>query len=69
VCSKVPDQDGVVLGMPKFGSVRFSRLFLRTANLNLMVGRGWVEPRTRTDRTGFTKFSSGLNRVRTLEPM
>jgi hypothetical protein len=53
------------LGMPKFGSVRFSETFLRTANLNLLVGRERVEPRTRTDRTRFGRFGSGSNRVRT----
>jgi hypothetical protein len=55
--------------MPKFGSVRFSETFLRTANLNLMVGKERAEPRTRTDRTGFGRFGSGSNQVRTLEPM
>jgi hypothetical protein len=57
------------IGMPKFSSVRFSETFLRTANLNLIVGKERAEPRTRTDRTRFGRFSSGSNRVQTLEPM
>jgi hypothetical protein len=65
---RFPDDHQPLLGMPKFGSVRFYEVFLWTANLNLMVGRERVELRTRTDRTGFGRFGSGLNQVRTLEP-
>jgi hypothetical protein len=57
------------LGIPKFSLVQYSETFLQTTNLNLMVGRERAEPRTRTYRTGFSRFSSGSNQVQTLEPM
>ena len=36
------------LGMPKFSSVRFCRVFTQTVNQNWTVGGGWVEPQTWT---------------------
>src|SRR6266702_7280117 len=57
----------VYVGMPKFGLVWFSEVSRRTLNQNRTCGRQKGEPRTRTERTGFGRFSSGSTRVRTFE--
>src|SRR6266702_3863397 len=55
------------VGMPKFGSVRFSEVSRRTLNQNRTCGRQKGEPRTRTERTGFGRFGLGSTRVWTFE--
>jgi len=49
------------VGMPKFGSVRFSGVFAWTANQNRMAGRGCVEPRTGPAEPGSNSVRTELN--------
>jgi len=50
-----------LLGMPKFGLVRFSGVFAWTANQNQTVGRGCVEPWTGPAELGSNLVWTELN--------
>jgi len=50
-----------ILGLPKFGSVRFSKVFSRTANQNRTAGGQQAKPRTEPAEPP----GSGSNLVRT----